>query len=455
MSTSKSFSPSILNKLKKKVEEGLLPQWVSTDPELFQLEREKVFGLTWNYLAHESELKEAGSFVTRWIVDDPILLLKNSSGEIKAFLNSCSHRGAHLCVADKGNQKTFTCPYHGWSYNNNGELIGITHGNKLYGEAMDKSEWGLRPINIGIYQGMIFGNLDPNAMPLEEFLGDMKWYLDVMLGRSDEGMEVIGVPQRWVLPANWKNTQENFQGDPYHLPFGHRSVTQIGLLPDIPFYPGYGHQVLTGHGSAINCLTDHNYQSPFPFQGTPESMWPMFQRNLTKEQLEVAKNTTNFVGGIFPNFSFLGNIGNSLDKIDRIKEGKVYNYLNLRVWRPLASDKVEVWNWCLVDKAFPEEYKKEAYRYYVQTFGSSGTFEADDSELYRRVIQANKGIMAQDKELSYNNVYNYLMGFEHIEPVEDFPGPGIAYPVCFHDAASTTLHEYWLELLMKDLPEEE
>lgn len=78
---------------------------------------------------------------------------------------------------------------------------------------------------------MIFGNLDPNAMPLEDYLGDMKWYMDIMLGRSDGGMEVRGLPQRWVVNTNWKLVLENFSGDPYHVQTTHRSTVEMGISP--------------------------------------------------------------------------------------------------------------------------------------------------------------------------------------------------------------------------------
>ena len=80
------------------------------------------------------------------MVNDPVIVVKDRDGEIKAYLNSCAHRGVHLCTADRGNKKTFTCPYHGWSYNLDGDLIGIVAGNKVYGEEMDKRDWGLREI---------------------------------------------------------------------------------------------------------------------------------------------------------------------------------------------------------------------------------------------------------------------------------------------------------------------
>ncbi|MEW9670956.1 aromatic ring-hydroxylating dioxygenase subunit alpha [Ammoniphilus sp. 3BR4] len=442
------LSKETFQTLKEKMDKGLLPQWVTTDPDIYELEQEQIFGRTWQFLGHESELREPGSYVTRWMVNDPVLLVKTNSGEFKAYLNSCPHRGAHLCTADYGKKKTFTCAYHGWSFNLEGKLIGIVAGDKVYGQEMEKDEWGLRPIpKVGIYQGMIFGNLDPNAMPLEDYLGDMKWYFDLMLGRSDGGMEVRGVPQRWVAKANWKATSENFAADPYHVQTTHRSTVEMGISPSDPLYAGYGHQVVLNNGHGINVITSATGRSKHTYQTMPESMWPMFERNLNPEQADIASRTTVFVGGVFPNLSFVSPIHGT--------EGDLHNYLNFRVWRPLGPDKVEVWCWFMIDKAAPQEYKESAYKGYIGSFGPSGTLEQDDTETWARIVQANKGLMARDKELSYNSVSNYLMGFERVEPDANFLGPGVAYPTCYIDAISRSMHEYWLELLTKDLFEEE
>lgn len=428
--------------------QGLLPQWVLTDPDVYQMELEKIFGKTWQFLAHETELKETGDYVTRWIVNDPILLIKNGEGKIKGFLNSCTHRGTQLCTADRGNKKTFTCPYHGWSYNRDGQLIGIVAGDKVYGEEMNKSEWGLREIpRLAMYRGMLFGNLDPNAEPLEDYLGDMKWYMDILLGRGDGGMEVIGLPQRWVAKANWKATQENFSADPYHVQTTHRSTVELGISPEDPLYAGYGHQVVMKNGHGLNVITSKTGRSRAPYQGMPESMWPMFQRNLTPEQDDILSRTTVFVGGVYPNLAFVSPIHGT--------EGHLHNYLNFRVWRPLGPEKVEVWCWFMIDKGAPEEYKKAAYKGYLGSFGPSGTLEQDDTETWARIVEVSGGLMMRNKELNYNNVSNYLMGFSHVEPDTTFAGPGKAYPTCYIDALSRSIHEHWLELLTKDLAMEE
>lgn len=436
----KTLDEKAFQLLKEKMDQGLFPQWVLTDPDIYELEQEKIFGRTWQFLAHESELKEPGDYVTRWMVDDPVIVVKNRDGGIKAYLNSCSHRGVHLCTADRGNKKTFTCPYHGWSFNLDGDLIGIVAGTRVFGEEMDKSQWGLRKIpRIASYQGMIFGNLDKNAMSLEDFLGDMKWYLDLMMGRSDGGMEVRGLPQRWVAKANWKATAENFAADPYHVQTTHRSTVEMGISPEDPFYAGYGHQIVLENGHGINVITSQTGKARVPFQGTPESMWPMFERNLTPEQFDIQSRVTVFVGGMYPNLSLVSPIHGT--------EGHLHNYLNFRLWRPIGPEKVEVWCWFMIDKAAPEEYKEAAYRGYLGSFGPTGTLEVDDTENWARMVEASKGLMVRDKELNYNNINNYLMGFERVEPDPNFTGPGKAYPTTYLDAIARSMHENWFKLL--------
>ncbi|WP_102348726.1 aromatic ring-hydroxylating oxygenase subunit alpha [Bacillus sp. Marseille-P3661] len=444
----RNIDPEVIKNLKEKLDQGLFPQWAVTDPDIYDLEEEKIFGKTWQFLAHESELKEPGSYVTRTIAKDPILVVRTTEGEFKAYLNSCTHRGPKLCTEDRGKKKTFTCPYHGWSFNLEGELIGVVAGNKVYGQELCKSDWNLRKVpRVESYQGMIFGNLDPNSMSLEDYLGDMKYYLDIMLGRSDGGMEVRGVPHRWVAKANWKATAENFAADPYHVQTTHRSTVEMGISPEDPLFAGYGHQVVLEHGHGINVITSKTGRSRMPFQGTPEEMWPMYKKNLTPSQLDILEKVTVFVGGVFPNLSFVSPMHGT--------EGHLHNFLNFRLWRPMGPEKMEIWSWFMIDKAAPEEYKEAAYKGYLGSFGPSGTLEQDDTETWSRIVEASGGLMARDKELNFNSVLNYLMGLDRVEPDKDFPGPGTAYPTTYLDAVARGMHKYWIELLSKDILVEE
>ena len=100
-------------------------------------------------------------------------------------------------------------------------------------------------------------------------------------------------------------TSENFAADPYHVQTTHRSAVEMGLTPNDPLYASYGHQVVLSNGHGINIITSATGQAAHPYQGMPESMLPIFERNLNQEQLEVLSKSGTMVGGGFPNLSFL------------------------------------------------------------------------------------------------------------------------------------------------------
>ncbi|GMA51157.1 hydrogenase [Alicyclobacillus contaminans] len=436
----------VLLEVKAKIQQGVLPQWVFADPDVYRAEVHQIFAKTWNFLGHESEIPRPGDYVTRWIVHDPVLLLRDEQGEIQAYLNSCTHRGTKLCTADFGQRKTFTCPYHGWTFNLNGDLVGVIAGNKVYGQEMDRSQWSLRKLpRVASYQGMIFGSLNPDAPSLMSFLGDLKWYLDIMLGRSDGGMEVRGVPQRWIIHTNWKVSSDNFGGDPYHTAMTHRSTVELGISPKDPMYASYGHQVVLNHGHGINLITAKAGLNVPPYQGLPREMWPMFERNLTPAQRQVFEKTMIMVGTCFPNLSFVSPMHGTGGPDEPLT-----SFVNFRVWRPIGPAKIEITSWFMVDKQAPEAFKEASYLSYIGSFGPAGTLEQDDAEIWTRVVEASQGTMAQDKDVHYNNVLNYLMGLGRVEPDPTWPGPGIAYPTCYLDAISRAFYEHWIDALLAE-----
>jgi PAH dioxygenase large subunit len=417
---------------------GELPAAIFNDPGVFELEREKVFGRSWVYLAHESEIPEPGDYVLRYIVEDPFVVVRDESGEIRALLNQCRHKGMRICRSEAGNTSHFRCPYHGWTYGNSGRLTGVPAQKDAYGDALDKPRLGLHQIRVASHDGLIFGAASEETPPLEDWLGDACWYLDLWTKRSPAGLEVLGPPQRWVVDADWKLASENFTGDSYHTLMTHRSMVELGQAPGDPKYAMYGEQVhIPGRGHGLMLIGAPPKAPLPPFWGLPEEMIAGAERSYpTREQFEVAKNTRIMLGTIFPNLS----VHNPIRRPHHRYEGHV-PMLTFRVWNPIGPGRIEISSWFLVERDTSDEFKRESSWSYLRSFGVSGTFEQDDTEIWT-LITRNTGT-----HLGRRQRLNYQMG-ESLEIDESWPGPGIAQPATFSDASLRNFYERWLELML-------
>lgn len=418
---------------------GTLPAAIFNDPEVHAVERERVFGRAWIFLAHESELSEKGDYVIRYISEDQFIVCRDQDGEIRAHLNACRHHGMQVCRAEMGNSSHFRCPYHGWTYSNRGKLVGVPAGREAYGNKLNKSDWNLQAIpQLASYKGLIFGSLDPNSVPLTEYLGDMSFYLDIVLDRSDAGMEVVGAPQRWIVDANWKLGADNFVGDAYHTMMTHRSMVELGLAPRDAKFALYGEHVHMEHGHGLGIIGPPPEIEMPEFMGLPDNIVESLQRRLTAEQVTIFRPAAFIHGTVFPNLS----IGNFLFSKDHLSPPT--SYLTLRIWHPIEAGKMEVWSFLLVEKDAPEEFKSESYQSYVRTFGTSGVFEQDDAENWRSITHVMRGQFAKQLEL------NYQMGRGLYEADKDWPGPGEALPMDYAEANQRNLFEYWMQLMSTD-----
>jgi phenylpropionate dioxygenase-like ring-hydroxylating dioxygenase large terminal subunit len=192
-----------------------------TDPGIFEEEMTKIFESTWMWVAHESELPKAGSFKSTYVGRQPVIVTKDRRGNINTLLNRCRHRGASVCEQKKGNANGFTCPYHAWSYSLDGKLRGIPYPEGYEG-VLAKDEISLKRLRTESYNGMIFATFNENAEPLEEFLGDVRLWIDRFMKQGGGyPVKVLGTHQ-FKFKGNWKIQLENTT-DGYHFPIVHRS----------------------------------------------------------------------------------------------------------------------------------------------------------------------------------------------------------------------------------------
>ena len=211
-----------------RTDEGVVSSRIFSDPEINRLEMERIFTRSWLYVAHDSEIPHAGDYVTRSMGDDPVIVCRGQDGRVRVFLNVCRHRGMRVCAEDMGLASYFKCPYHGWTYSNSGELISVPFFEGYQG-GLDKGGMGLHQApRVESCHGLSFANWDDRVQTLDDYLGEMKWVLDILFGRTAE-MEVIGAPMRWEVDANWKLGAANFSGDGVHLFTTHGFRSALGL----------------------------------------------------------------------------------------------------------------------------------------------------------------------------------------------------------------------------------
>ena len=410
------------------VRRGMIPAHIYNDQELFALEKERLFSRAWLFVAHESEIPQAGDYVTRRVLDDSFIVARDEHGEINAMFNMCLHRGMQVCRAEMGNASHFRCPYHGWSYKNDGKIVGLPFHKEAYGGEDGFSRKGARLLpapNIGMYNGLIFISMDPDAPSLDEYLGDFKFYLDYYTKQSKSGIELRG-PQRWRVKANWKIGAENFAGDMYHTPQTHTSIVEIGLFREpkaekrkdgMTYWAGNG-------GGTTYKLPDGTLEEKLRYIGYPDVMIERMKEQWSQEQLDLIGENGFMISAasVFPNMSFVHNW-------PKVEEGDdVLPFTSIRMWQPISEDETEVLSWFAVDAEAPEEFKALSYKAYLMCFGSTGMFEQDDVENWVSLTATAKGSMARRLLL------NSRMGVHKDgTPVVDalgpdkYSGPGTAF----------------------------
>lgn len=427
--------------------------------EVFAQESHKIFSKTWQFVAHESEIPASGDYVTRRLGSDPVIVVRTHDGTVRVLHNSCRHRGAQICAADKGHTSHFRCGYHGWTYGTGGELRGVPEIKALYGANFDKSRLGLVPARTETFCGLIFATWDVDGPGLQTALGEMGWWLETVFGKWP--MEVAGAPIRMLAQHNWKSGAENWSGDTYHAPTTHRSVFDEAVINDptisLKYLADTGYCGLpdaarqrTAVSQIVSPAGGHTlfmerlplrFDAPV-FPGYEPHVWGEAFEKLSPEQLDVAAARQVALANIFPNFSFLETAvtnDGARDPADKLGDAPV-TILNIRVWLPISATQTEIVNWVLVPRSASPEWKARSQVAFTRTLGPGGMLETDDFQNWTGITQMNSGPVARQLENDFSACLDSA-------PVTDLPWPGEVYLGAFTDVTFRTLFNKWDALM--------
>jgi phenylpropionate dioxygenase-like ring-hydroxylating dioxygenase large terminal subunit len=399
---------------------------VFSDPELYRLEGERVFGRAWLYVGHEADLAEPNSFVTNYMGEEGVIVTRARS-KIRVFINSCRHRGMRLCRLELGVARTFRCPYHGWTFSNEGKLVGIPEFEPGYHNDLDAEKWGLIEVpRVETFRGLIFACYDADAVSLWDYLGDAKWYLDLFLNRNTTGMKPLpGVAKtRWS--GNWKFGAEQLGGDNSHAIWAHNFLVKLGLVKEFGGVDAWSRdfQVKCNNGHGFILLNEDPAHLPPPLAAYRAEIRQQAAQLLDRRQLELID--TVHVGTIFPNFSFIEFMGS----------------LFVRVWHPRGVHKTEMWTWLMTEKDAPPEITAIQRDITTRNFGPAGTVESDDNEMWVGCSEPSGGLLRKQVPL------NYAMSHGFGKAADD-GRPGLIHRTPT-EIAAFGFHEQWNAMMQRE-----
>lgn len=344
------------------------------DPDIFEAEMDRIFNNTWVWVAHASELPTKNTFKTTFVGRQPVIVTRDRDQRLHVILNRCRHRSASVCELKKGKASVFVCPYHGWSYEVDGQLRKVPHA-AVYGADFDIADYPLVSLRVEEYNGMIFATFNEAIEPLEQFLGPaMKWIDLFMKQGAGFGVTTLG-EHRFRFPGNWKIQLENTT-DAYHFPVVHKTfltsldtatanvfdvLGQGGWVEDL----GNGHSVMVMIPDLVDL--DENLDAPVP------ERFEELAAELAGEGYDDAqvRRIVRAVGGSGFNLNLFPNVACSM--------------AFFRVLRPLAVDETEITHVAIGMKDGPSAGNRARLRLHEHFQGPMGFGTPDDAEGWERV----------------------------------------------------------------------
>jgi phenylpropionate dioxygenase-like ring-hydroxylating dioxygenase large terminal subunit len=329
-----------------------------------------------------------------------------------------------VCRYDDGNALVFTCPFHGWSYDTDGRLVGVAFYKDAYDEKLDKSEWGLHEVaQMANYYGSIWATWDRNAPPFEDYVGSYAPSIRHAFRGSDgedNGIELFNPVIKWRIPTNWKFPGFSFAVDSTHTAMTHRSVNVAAIGPQGERDGGSRSPLSAPFPSKSFTASDHRlgHGGMYRFNEAPGvppyiDTWvePGVDEYYRKtNELRQKKFKDEYLQG-----AALGTAGAGVSHF-AIFPNVVIDHWRILPWHPHGVGVTESWRLYPVDKNAPKEVK-DAQRHYVMRYcGPTGVTESDDMENWNYAFPASLGTMAQKLP------YNFQQGLGRGRPDERVPG---------------------------------
>jgi phenylpropionate dioxygenase-like ring-hydroxylating dioxygenase large terminal subunit len=424
---------------------GRVSRRIYSDPEVYEREVERIFARCWLYVGHEAQIPEPGDYLTTFMGEDPVVLWRAASGEARVFLNTCRHRGNRLCMYERGNASSVTCSYHGWTYNNQGELTGVPFHTEAYYDDLNREEWGLiAPPKLASYGGLVFACWDADAPNLDQYLGDFRYYLDatVLVGEDLGGLEPV-TSSRYAANGDWKIPAENFAGDHYHNATTHGSAYKLGLRA-AEFAGPQGRNgpfevaIQRGHGLGGLTTGQEPYERDLANARKigPEAIDYIETRYAAIKKRVGSTGTVPYSfshSNIFPNFAVWG--------------GSALRGNGFFIFHPRGPLAMEVRQMVIFPRQAPQILKDRA----VDELGqgghfASGMFEQDDANNFEQVTQSTRSFVARQYPFHFGMGLRQEGKWPGRENWEIAGLPGLIGPR-FTEHPQRCFYAYWSDLV--------
>lgn len=327
------------------------------DPAVFQKEIDAIWHKVWVYVGHESEVAARGDYVRRQIGLQPVLMVRGSDGQVRVLFNRCRHRANLVCSRERGHADRLICPYHGWAYATTGDLIAATF-DEAYDAGMQQEDFGLIPVpRLAYYRGLVFASLSVHGISLDEHLGRVREFIDLVIDRSPAGeVELSAGVQKVRYRGNWKMLPENSLEGGYHGLFVHKFAFN---LVDSSARNRGAHQ----EDSILSLPGGHMVQD--------------FRRQATQKPSGTSAGTSAGARGAYPQAA-------DLPPMFFVFPNLVYIQTHFRRVQPVSVDETTVHYYPALLKGARAEINRELLRQHEGFFGPAGFLVPDDFQIMER-----------------------------------------------------------------------